>query len=99
MRRTRPGEAPAARAGLAGATARATGDHPPNHALIAITDKWELSPASGLTPNPLTSLEKRDLAMTCETFNRYANRINLLSQHGHFKLSLDGTTAIIDGIQ
>lgn len=51
-----------------------TDDHPRNHALIATTDKWELSPAYDLTPNPLTSLDKRDLAMTCGTFNRYANR-------------------------
>ena len=67
--------------------------------MIAITDKWELSPAYDLTPNPLTSLEKRDLAMTCGTFNRYANRINLLSQHGQFKLSLERATAIIDAAQ
>ena len=36
-----------------------TDDHPRNHALIATTDKWGLSPAYDLTPNPLTSLEKR----------------------------------------
>lgn len=76
-----------------------TDDHPRNHALIAPTDKWELSPAYDLTPNPLTSIEKRDLAMTCGTFNRYANRINLLSQHGQFKLSLVQAAAIVDGIQ
>jgi len=51
-----------------------TDDHPRNHALIATTDKWELSPAYDLTPNPLTSLDKRDVAMTCGTFNRCANR-------------------------
>jgi len=49
-------------------------DHPRNHALIATTAKWELSPAYDLTPNPLTSQDKRDLAMTRGTFNRYANR-------------------------
>ena len=76
-----------------------TDDHPRNHALIAPTDKWELSPAYDLTPNPLTSIEKRDLALTCGTYNRYANRINLLSQHGQFKLSLVQATAIIDRIQ
>ena len=48
-----------------------TDDHPRNHALIATTDKWELSPAYDLTPNPLTSPEKRDLAVTCGTFNRW----------------------------
>lgn len=76
-----------------------TDDHPRNHALIATTDKWELSPAYDLTPNPLTSTEKRDLAMTCGTFNRYANRANLLSQHGQFKLSLENATAIVDQLQ
>lgn len=76
-----------------------TDDHPRNHALIATTDKWELSPAYDLTPNPLTSAEKRDLAMTCGTFNRYANRANLLSQHGQFKLSLEAATAIVDQLQ
>ena len=76
-----------------------TDDHPRNHALIAPTDKWELSPAYDLTPNPLTSIEKRDLALTCGTYNRYANRTNLLSQHGQFKLSLVQATAIIDHTQ
>lgn len=76
-----------------------TDDHPRNHALIAPTDKWELSPAYDLTPNPLTSIEKRDLALSCGTYNRYANRTNLLSQHGQFKLSLVQATAIIDQIQ
>jgi serine/threonine-protein kinase HipA len=76
-----------------------TDDHPRNHALIAPTAQWELSPAYDLTPNPLTSLEKRDLAMTCGTFNRYANRINLLSQHAQFRLSREQAGAIIDVVQ
>jgi serine/threonine-protein kinase HipA len=76
-----------------------TDDHPRNHALIATTTKWELSPAYDLTPNPLTSLEKRDLAMTCGTYNRYANRANLLSQHAQFKLSLEHARGIVDQLQ
>ena len=64
-----------------------TDDHPRNHALIAPTENWELSPAYDLTPNPLVSQEKRDLAMACGRFNRYANRANLLSEHAQFKLS------------
>lgn len=76
-----------------------TDDHPRNHALIAPTAKWELSPAYDLTPNPLTSVEKHDLAMTCGTYNRYANRTNLLSQHGQFRLSLERARAIVDQIQ
>ena len=76
-----------------------TDDHPRNHALLASTEKWELSPAYDLTPNPLSSLEKRDLAMSCGLFNRYANRANMLSQHGQFKLSLAQAKAIVDGVQ
>jgi serine/threonine-protein kinase HipA len=76
-----------------------TDDHPRNHALIAPTAQWELSPAYDLTPNPLTSLEKRDLAMTCGTFNRYANRVNLLSQHAQFKVPHERAVAIIDQVQ
>jgi serine/threonine-protein kinase HipA len=76
-----------------------TDDHPRNHALIATTGRWELSPAYDLTPNPMTSLEKRDLAMSCGRFGRYANRINLLSQHAQFKLSREGATAIVDHVQ
>jgi len=76
-----------------------TDDHPRNHALIAPTAQWELSPAYDLTPNPLTSLEKRDLAMTCGAFNRYANRTNLLSQHAQFKRSREQAGAVIDLVQ
>lgn len=76
-----------------------TDDHPRNHALIAPTREWELSPAYDLTPSPLTSLEKRDLAMTAGTFNRYANRANLLSAHAQFKLALEEARGIIDQVQ
>ena len=76
-----------------------TDDHPRNHALIALTTRWELAPAYDLAPNPLTSIEKRDLALTCGRFNRYANRVNLLSAHGQFKLSLAHATAIVDRMQ
>ena len=37
--------------------------------------------------------------MTCGTFNRYANRINLLSQHGQFKLSHERAKRIAGDIQ
>ncbi|MDQ2734976.1 MAG: type II toxin-antitoxin system HipA family toxin [Pseudomonadota bacterium] len=76
-----------------------TDDHPRNHALIAPTEKWELSPAYDLTPNPLVSQEKRDLAMACGRFNRYANRTNLLSEHAQFKLSIDQARALVDEVQ
>jgi serine/threonine-protein kinase HipA len=76
-----------------------TDDHPRNHALIAPTENWELSPAYDLTPSPLVSLDERDLAMTCGSFNRHANRTNLLSQHAQFRLSREAAVAIIDHTQ
>ena len=76
-----------------------TDDHPRNHALLAPTDKWELSPAYDLTPAPLVSQDKRDLAMACGRFNRYANRINLLSEHAQFRLSSDQARALVDQVQ
>ena len=76
-----------------------TDDHPRNHALIAPDAQWELSPAYDLTPNPLTSLEKRDLAMSCGAYNRWANRTNLLSHHAQFKLVREQAVAIVDRMQ
>ena len=61
-------------------------DHPRNHAILAKGRQWRLSPAFDLTPTPTVSRERRDLAMTCGRFGRYANRINLLSGHGRFLL-------------
>jgi serine/threonine-protein kinase HipA len=74
-------------------------DHPRNHALIAPTRHWELSQAYDLTPQPLSSVEKRDLAMTAGEFNRYANRTNLLSGHAQFKLARAEAAVIINSIQ
>jgi serine/threonine-protein kinase HipA len=54
-----------------------TDDHPRNHGLIAPGKDFELAPAYDLTPNPLVSVERRDLALTVGRFNRYANRENL----------------------
>ena len=39
-------------------------DHPRNHAIIARDRDWKLSPAYDLTPTPLTSQDRRDLALT-----------------------------------
>lgn len=61
-------------------------DHPRNHALIARDRNWELSPAYDLTPTPVISQERRDLAMQCGDGGRYANARNLLSQHARFLL-------------
>ncbi len=61
-----------------------TDDHPRNHAVIAIGKPWRLSPAYDLTPSPLISIERRDLAMTCGDQGRIININNLLSQAARF---------------
>lgn len=76
-----------------------TDDHPRNHALVAPGRDFQLSPAYDLTPNPLISIEKRDLALSAGTFNRYANRTNLLSGHARFKLTREEAGSIIDTMQ
>lgn len=73
-----------------------TDDHPRNHGLIAPGKDFELSPAYDLTPNPLTSVERRDLALTVGRFNRYANRENLLSECERFRLDKHQAAAVID---
>ena len=73
-------------------------DHPRNHALLANGRPWRLSPAYDLTPSPVMSRERRDLAMACGRFGRYANRTNLLSGHGRFLLDHTTAAAVFDGI-
>ncbi len=73
-------------------------DHPRNHAMIATDKGWQLSPAYDLTPTPQVSIEARNLAMTCGSNGRYANKNNLLSEHGRFLLSLEDATVIINNI-
>jgi serine/threonine-protein kinase HipA len=73
-----------------------TDDHPRNHGLIAPGRDFELAPAYDLTPNPLISLEKRDLALIAGRYNRYANRENLLSECARFRLSREDANALID---
>ena len=73
-------------------------DHPRNHAIIAKQRDWRLSPAYDLTPAPLIAKDRRDLAMTCGKFGRYANRENLLSEHGRFLLSETEAATLLDGI-
>jgi serine/threonine-protein kinase HipA len=76
-----------------------TDDHPRNHGLIAPGKDFELAPAYDLTPNPLVSLERRDLALTVGHFNRYANRENLLSDCQRFRLDKSRAAALIDQIK
>ena len=73
-----------------------TDDHPRNHAAIAPGTSFELAPAYDLTPFPNISEERRDLAMTVGRFGRYANRSNLLSSAGAFRLSDAEAMTIID---
>jgi serine/threonine-protein kinase HipA len=63
-----------------------TDDHPRNHAIIARSRSWRLSPAYDLTPSTPISIEHRDLAMAVGEAGRYANAQNLLSQSGRFLL-------------
>ena len=75
-----------------------TDDHPRNHALLAPGRDFELSPAYDLTPNPLMSLERRDLAMLVGRYGRFANRENLISTAARFRLTPDEARAIVDSM-
>ena len=71
-------------------------DHPRNHALLAKDMNWRLSPAYDLTPAPLISLERRDLAMACGDYGRIASAQNLLTQAGRFLLNPEEAQNIIN---
>ncbi|MBL0937858.1 MAG: type II toxin-antitoxin system HipA family toxin [Gemmatimonadaceae bacterium] len=71
-------------------------DHPRNHALIAHTSDWRLSPAYDITPSPVHAFE-RDLAMVCgAAAGRRATKPNLLSGSARFGLSVEEANAIVD---
>ncbi|MFL5322028.1 MAG: type II toxin-antitoxin system HipA family toxin [Myxococcaceae bacterium] len=72
-------------------------DHPRNHALIAETRKWRLSPAYDLTPFPQASQE-RDLAMIAGR-SRRATRQNLLSECARFRISREDADARITSMK
>ncbi|MFQ5705268.1 MAG: type II toxin-antitoxin system HipA family toxin [Gemmatimonadales bacterium] len=76
-----------------------TDDHPRNHSLIAPGKDWTLAPAYDLTPNPMHSVERRDLALTCGRFGRVARRDNILSQAARFGLSPEDANDVIDGMK
>jgi len=65
-------------------------DHPRNHALLAGSRNWQLSPAYDLTPAPVQAETRRDLAMACglvdRTPSRWANRRAILAAAGRFLL-------------
>jgi serine/threonine-protein kinase HipA len=73
-------------------------DHPRNHAILAKDRGWRLSPAFDLTPSPVIALDRRDLAMACGRFGRYANKANLLSDSGRFLLTEADAAAIFEHV-
>jgi serine/threonine-protein kinase HipA len=70
-------------------------DHPRNHAFVAFDKNWTLSPAYDLTPSPVVSQDRRDLAMECGDQGRFANEGNIVSQHARFLLDLDEAMSIV----
>ena len=76
-----------------------TDDHPRNHAVIAMDRNWKLSPAYDLTPSPEIGTERRDLALACGDWGRYANADNFLSQSARFLLRPEQAKAIINEVE
>jgi len=74
-------------------------DHPRNHAFLAKDTRWKLSPAYDLTPSPVVSQERRDLAMECGDMGRYANARNILSQHARFLLHKEDAEGILNEVR
>ena len=72
-----------------------TDDHPRNHAVIALSENWKLSPAYDITPSAPPSEERRDLALICGDEGRYANARNLLSQCERFHVKHDEAIALM----
>jgi len=73
-------------------------DHPRNHAVIAKDRGWRLSPAYDLTPMPQIAIDRCDLAMICGRYGRYANRTNLLSEHGRFLLTKKQAVTVLNRV-
>jgi serine/threonine-protein kinase HipA len=71
-------------------------DHPRNHAVRRTARGWRLTPAYDLVPQPLVSLERRDLAMTVGTYGRTASVYNLLSQCDRFGLTAEAARKEIE---
>jgi hypothetical protein len=77
-------------------------DHPRNHALLARSRSWQLSPAYDLTPAPVQAETRRDLAMACglveRSPSRWANRRAILAAAGRFLLQPAEAEAILTRI-
>jgi serine/threonine-protein kinase HipA len=76
-----------------------TNDHPRNHAVMAMTPDWKLAPAYDLTPGPLVSEERRDLAMICGDAGRYAKAENIVSQSMRFLLEKREAEKIVSDME
>ncbi len=76
-----------------------TDDHPRNHAFLCPDRNWSLSPAYDLTPSPVVSLDRRDLALECGDQGRFANATNILSQHRRFLLEREEAEKVIYGMR
>lgn len=76
-----------------------TDDHPRNHAVVAMNKDWRLSPAYDLIPSTPVSIERRDLALECGDWGRYAHAGNLLSQCQRFLLEPPEASKIIDELE
>jgi len=74
-------------------------DHPRNHALLAKGREWRLSPAYDLVPSVPVSRERRDLAMSCGDFGRWANADNLLSQAPRFLLDREEARHVVEALR
>lgn len=70
-------------------------DHPRNHAIIAKSREWKLSPAYDLTPAAPISVERRDLAMAVGDAGRFANAENILSQCQRFLIKRDQAETLV----
>ena len=74
-------------------------DHPRNHAVIAMNQNWQLSPAYDLTPSTPVSTQNRDLALTCGDHGRSANAQNLLTQCSRFLVDPNDAEKLIDNME
>lgn len=80
---------------------RNTDDHPRNHGVLVRGEEIELSPAYDIVPTltqPGLGTEFR-LAMSVGDDGREATLSNVLSRCGHFGLSTDAASRVIDGVR
>lgn len=69
-------------------------DHPRNHALLARTRNWNLSPAYDLTPRSSVATS-RFLALSIGSGNRAATKENLFSELERFMIGTEEAEAIV----